>query len=93
VQVGHEFPALLLGQFGHRRRVERPHHLLHQMQRELASLAGFLHLLVVQLFLRNLHQFMIGQIPADHQAVKRLRSVIACQFIHGPDVAHPAAGG
>jgi hypothetical protein len=31
---------------------------------------------------------MIGQIPAVHQAVNRLRSVIACQFIHPHGLAH-----
>lgn len=64
VQVRHERRPLFLRQLGHDRFVERSHELLHQVQRELAALARLLHLLVVQLFFGNFHQFMIGYIPA-----------------------------
>lgn len=51
-------------------------------------LPGFLNLFVGKLLRRNLHQIVIGQMPALHQFIQRLFSVVAsgcCGFlVHTP---------
>ena len=63
-------------------------HLLHHFQGKLAPLPGFLNLLVGKLLRRNFHQVVISQMPALHQFIQRLFSVVAsgcCGFlVHTP---------
>ena len=63
-------------------------YLLHHFQGKLAPLPGFLDLLVGKLLRRNFHQVVIGHMPALHQFIQRLFSVVAsgcCGFlVHTP---------
>ncbi len=64
------------------RLVECALQLLHHLQRELSSLAGFLDLLVVELLEGSFDQVMIVQPPSSHESIDGLVAVVACQSLH-----------
>ena len=60
--------------------VESAADLLHHGQGELAAFAGFLHLLVVELFGGRLYELVVRELPFLHEFIERLRAVIARVF-------------
>ena len=76
------------GQSGQYHLIECPRQFLHEMQGELSSFAGPLHLLVSQLRGGFLDPLVICQSPASHQGVQRLEPVIACRVLHADGLAY-----
>ena len=82
VKVGLEFGALVFGQAGEQGLVERAGDFHHHVECQLASFAGFLDLLVVELFFRAGDQLVIADGPLGHQDIEGLVAVVAREVLH-----------
>ena len=60
--------------------IERAAYFLHHGEGELASFAGFLHLLVVELLRGALDELVIREFPFRHEFIDWLRAVFAGFF-------------